>query len=154
VREIRALTVKQPWAHMIAYGGKIIENRVWETYYRGLLAIHAGSGWDRNAEASPLVREAWRAWASNAANPMVSATPLGRKNPGITFGAIIAIADLSGCHKARGAECPCSPWGQPDQWHLELSSVHPLAKPVPCRGWLKLWRLPPEVTAAVRGQLA
>ena len=39
-----ALTVSQPYASMIADGAKWIENRHWETRYRGPLAIHAGKG--------------------------------------------------------------------------------------------------------------
>lgn len=36
-----ALTVKQPWAHLICHGYKSIENRSWNTNYRGPLLIHA-----------------------------------------------------------------------------------------------------------------
>ncbi len=36
---IPALTVKQPWASIIARGVKRIETRVWATYYRGPLVI-------------------------------------------------------------------------------------------------------------------
>ncbi len=38
----RALTVRQPWASLIALGIKTIETRSWRTSYRGDLAIHAG----------------------------------------------------------------------------------------------------------------
>ncbi len=41
---IKALTISQPYASMIMRGEKWIENRVWETNYRGRLAIHAGKG--------------------------------------------------------------------------------------------------------------
>ena len=34
----------QPYASLIAVGEKWVENRTWETAYRGPLAIHAGSG--------------------------------------------------------------------------------------------------------------
>jgi len=39
-----ALTISQPYASLIASGEKWIENRRWETKYRGSLAIHAGKG--------------------------------------------------------------------------------------------------------------
>lgn len=39
-----ALTISQPYASLIASGEKWIENRRWETKYRGPLAIHAGKG--------------------------------------------------------------------------------------------------------------
>ena len=36
---MKALSVKQPWANMIASGEKTIETRTWETNYRGVIAI-------------------------------------------------------------------------------------------------------------------
>lgn len=41
---IKALTISQPFAELIASGEKWVENRNWQTSYRGPLAIHAGSG--------------------------------------------------------------------------------------------------------------
>jgi hypothetical protein len=41
---IKALTISQPYAELIASGQKFVENRHWPTNYRGLLAIHAGKG--------------------------------------------------------------------------------------------------------------
>ena len=38
---MKALSLRQPWASLIIYGGKDIENRRWETKYRGPLLIHA-----------------------------------------------------------------------------------------------------------------
>lgn len=39
--KIKALTLYQPWATLIAIGAKKIETRSWDTKYRGPLAIHA-----------------------------------------------------------------------------------------------------------------
>ena len=36
---MRALSVKQPWANLIASGSKTIETRTWATSYRGPLLI-------------------------------------------------------------------------------------------------------------------
>lgn len=41
---MKALTISQPFASLIASGEKWIENRTWYTSYRGPLAIHAGKG--------------------------------------------------------------------------------------------------------------
>jgi len=41
---IKAITVSQPFASLIAEGKKIVENRTWNTNYRGKIAIHAGKG--------------------------------------------------------------------------------------------------------------
>jgi len=39
---MKAITLWQPWASLIALGEKTIETRSWSTKYRGPLAIHAG----------------------------------------------------------------------------------------------------------------
>lgn len=38
---MKAITIKQPWASLIAHGIKDIENRSWRTHYRGLIFIHS-----------------------------------------------------------------------------------------------------------------
>ena len=153
--ELRALTVKQPWAHMIAHCGKATENRTRLTRYRGLLAIHAGaySGWDRDAETSPVALEAWRKWATIPASGELAA-PLTRSEAysWFKFGAVIAVADLVDCHPwwygtcdpTRNGKVICSPWAvtADGAWHWRLASIRPLAAPVTARGALGLWRLP------------
>ena len=39
---MKALSIRQPLAFLIAHGLKDLENRDWETHYRGPLLIHAG----------------------------------------------------------------------------------------------------------------
>lgn len=46
---MKVLTVKQPWASLIANGYKEYEFRSWKTYYRGPIYIHAGKGVDKKA---------------------------------------------------------------------------------------------------------
>ena len=41
---MKALTISQPFASLIASGEKWVENRRWPTGHRGRLAIHAGKG--------------------------------------------------------------------------------------------------------------
>ncbi len=38
---MKTLSIKQPWASLIAHGIKDIENRTWATKYRGTIYIHA-----------------------------------------------------------------------------------------------------------------
>lgn len=40
-RLVRTLSIRQPYAHLIAEGLKAVENRSWITRHRGPLAIHA-----------------------------------------------------------------------------------------------------------------
>jgi len=39
---MKAITIHQPWASLIAIGAKRFETRGWKTNYRGPIAIHAG----------------------------------------------------------------------------------------------------------------
>lgn len=39
---MKALSIQQPWAWLIAEGYKSVENRSWDTTYRGEFLIHAG----------------------------------------------------------------------------------------------------------------
>ena len=41
---MKALSLTQPWATLVAMGAKRIETRSWATSYRGPLAIHASKG--------------------------------------------------------------------------------------------------------------
>ena len=48
---MKALSIKQPWAYLIAVGKKDVENRTWKTNYRGKILIHttkASKYFDKN----------------------------------------------------------------------------------------------------------
>ena len=40
---MKAISIKQPWASLIAHGIKNIENRTWKTHFRGKIYIHASA---------------------------------------------------------------------------------------------------------------
>lgn len=46
---MKVITIKQPFASLIAAGIKEYEFRTWKTNYRGELLIHAGKGVDKKA---------------------------------------------------------------------------------------------------------
>ena len=46
---MKVLTLKQPWATLVAEGIKRYEFRSWKTNYRGKILIHAGIGIDKEA---------------------------------------------------------------------------------------------------------
>ncbi len=133
---VPALTLKNPWGHLVAHHGKNIENRGWmppESVWR--LLIHAGKGWDRG----PIADE-WRD----------SLTP-------IATSAIVAVADVAyACNTSQWADevcCGCGEWAQPGQCHWALINVRAIPVPVPCDGALRLWRPAPPVVAQVEEQL-
>lgn len=50
--KIACVSVRQPWAHLCAWGVKPIENRIWHCAHRGPIAIYAGKTWGPDEEAA------------------------------------------------------------------------------------------------------
>lgn len=125
---MKALTICQPYAELIARGDKPIENRTWPTNYRGPIVIHAGKSRD---------------WLSG--DQWEEALP---------FGAIVATADLVACLSLD----PMERWptrfvalanhehaNGPFCWILEnIRRV----EPIPYRGAQGLFDIPDSVLAA------
>jgi hypothetical protein len=62
---VKALSIRQPWAWLIAHGHKDVENRTWKTEFRGPFLIHAGATMTRaDYEACVIfiadMRTSWR----------------------------------------------------------------------------------------------
>lgn len=161
------LTIRQPWEWAIEHAGKPVENRSRYMHYRGPLWLHAGarSRWDPAGRDFRPLRNAWGRWLRDEV-PGWPGLPssdviLGRRTTLIPFGAVSALAMVTGCHHATS--CPtssgdenwplCTPWSARDQFHIELADVRPLRKPVPYRGALGLWRLVPGAEERAREQL-
>lgn len=159
-RRIRALTIIQPWAHLIAHGAKRVENRTWEPTARGLavgdyLAVHAGLSvdlacWDGAHETMPR-EEAPELRA--LVDGVVFTTPERARREFIRgrvpLGAVVAVARLAAVEDEEPADDAywCGPWG----WRLdEVIAIDP----VPCKGAQGLWELPPDVYATVRERWA
>ncbi len=56
---MKALSLRQPWASLIADGHKTIETRTWRTHYRGPLAIHASTRPHEDLPTGGIVAVAW-----------------------------------------------------------------------------------------------
>lgn len=124
---MKALTLIQPWASLIVFGPKRIENRGWEPP-RELIgerfAIHAGKSTER--------------WALDTYHLRIS-----REGLPLPSGAIIGTVKLEGIVHHSANEFFAGPIG----WVLE--DIRPLKTPIPCRGALGLWEIPAEVLAAM-----
>ena len=48
---MKALSIRQPWADAIIWHGKDVENRTWQTRFRGPILIHAAKAWGRDEKA-------------------------------------------------------------------------------------------------------
>ena len=73
----RILSIRQPWAWAIATGRKKVENRVWNTSYRGPVYIHASS--NRAPGADQWIRRQFRL----------------RVPEELPRGAVVAVAELA-----------------------------------------------------------
>ena len=138
---MKALTVMQPWATLVALGAKRIETRSWSTSYRGPLAIHASGRISREAAVicrEPPFREALAAGgygeeSGSAGNPFR-----------LPLGAVIAIALLVYVQRITRAHAPAEPersFGDytPGRFAWLLDHVRRLPEPVAAKGALGLW---------------
>ncbi|TCL40003.1 ASCH domain-containing protein [Anaerospora hongkongensis] len=93
---MKAITILQPWASLIARKVKGIETRSWSTKYRGPIAIHAGANWSL-ARREITYRDPFH----SALWPSMTKEELAMNGYGRTqllpVGAVIAIADLVDC---------------------------------------------------------
>lgn len=130
---MRILSVRQPWADAIVFGGKDIENRVNNVAgdYRGDVAIQAALTAASFDEKHP---DLW---------------PL----DDLVTGAIIGVVELVKVHRSIRCKGECSTWADDSEYHLELARPRPLVEPIPFKGALGLRRLPTrtetEITARV-----
>ena len=60
-----ALSVRQPWAWALLYGGKTVDNRTWMRRYRGRIWIHASSGRESRDAVEKAVRLVAQGWKCN-----------------------------------------------------------------------------------------
>lgn len=166
-KPIKALTVWQPWAALLAVGIKTVENRTWSPAKGGLvvgdfIAIHAGAvykgdEWSYVVELKKQLDALgrWNAtrrqpWPITPARPDPKVSPSSAATP---YGAIIAVAVLDEVRKAprsfsdtRGSyEDPfwCGPFG----WYLRDPVPF---EPVACSGQQGLWTPDDSVLAIVR----
>lgn len=159
---MRALTLTQPWASLVAIGAKRFETRGWPTPVRGPIAIHAGKnlapvGGKRGLRAE-CQREPFRGILAHAG--------LGATN--LPLGQIIAAANIVDCVPTERAlegirtstriggirPAPYEAFfGDYDEgrYAFILEDTRVLEKPITIRGHQQFWRLPDEVRV---GELA
>jgi hypothetical protein len=154
LNDMRALSVRRPWAGLIMAGHKTVENRGWRTSYRGPLIVHAGKAYDSHGYYTAIELGIEVAGVDPATWDLVDAAaqPSG----------YLGVVDLVDIHWAfdceRHEQRPdgsahvagyCSPWAAPGFcWHWELANPRPLLAPISGPGRLGLYASPTEVSAA------
>ena len=139
---MRALTVQQPWASLIARGHKSIVTCAGRAFRQYRIAIHAAVKEDEAFRISPAVRE------------LLGDDPLPR-------GAIVATAVIDRWYPTEDvADTPwiCTPQElvlgdfSPGRWAGALDNVRVLHEPIPCPGSSRLWRIPQDVIWLIEAQ--
>jgi activating signal cointegrator 1 len=138
---MHCISLWQPWATLIAIGAKKIETRSWHTDYRGPLAIHAAKKiGSLDSAANSLAIEAISEYERSH----------GRMDP-MPLGAVVAICDLVDC-VYFGPDYQRQP--EPElsfgdftegRWGFVLANVRKLAKPIPMRGFQRIFDRPDEL---------
>ena len=145
---MKALTLTQPWATLVAIGAKRIETRSWNTAYRGPLAIHAAKGFPADARDFLYAKIVLELLA-----PYFSAEiPLDKQLPRGCMVATCSIEDIlpmesTGCLAGIFENYPEldteqeRAFGNYDtgRWAWVLTNIKPLKVPLPVTGALGLW---------------
>lgn len=137
---MKALTLTQPWASLVANGHKRVETRSWRTAYIGPLAIHAAQGFPPQARQC-LRRPAFSRALWDLDDPPYSLYA----GDTLPRGVVVAVVNLVRCVPVEdvvlrlGAEELTFGDYSPGRWAWVLQLVDALKEPVPARGSLGLW---------------
>lgn len=134
VADLRAISIRRPWANLIIAGAKDIENRGWRTNYRGPLVIAAGTIFETPGA--------------------VAARAVGLDNYSSKDGCpqgYLGVVDLCEVHPATG-RCCNSIWAQPPMagqkvYHWTVSHPRRFREIITGPGQLSLYTPPPAVFA-------
>ena len=120
---MKALSVKQPWAGLIALGAKTLEVRSWKTSYRGPLVICASQSPDRG------FIEALRLRGTDMKHPLIQ------------NGVALCVVDLIHIRKGRRGDSNksfCDPTG----YYVWVLANPRLVYKTPVKGRLQLFDIP------------
>lgn len=170
---MRALTLTQPWAGLVASGIKLVENRprsmIKREDFGKPFAIHAS----REIDASVYDRIAaihtvpcFRDWYRLSRDRIVASPCRSIFRMSGATSAVIGVATIEraviGLPDGRAGDAfdhgkPVD-LGDQHRWFFGpigyvLRDAIALPEPVPCRGWQGFWTLPDDVEATVRAQL-
>lgn len=153
---MKAISIIQPWATLIATGQKSYETRSWPTSYRGVIAIHASRSWPKRARDIASREVVAGQLEAAGYTPDRYGTDA---RPGLPLGAIVAVARIAECVASEDFIREVA-LGTREVLPLErilgdfsakrfafrLEAVTPVA-PIHCLGALNLWTVPPDLAA-------
>lgn len=143
---MKAISLWQPWASLMAVGAKTIETRGRLTHIRGDVAIHSAM---KIVDEIPL--ELQRVLLDYELEGIV-----------LPLGEIVAVVEIYECwttehlinlsHPLRRVEIKCGDYS-PGRFGWATRNLRRLNKPVPCKGRQGFFNLPADVEAKVKAQL-
>lgn len=143
---MKALTLTQPWATLVALGVKTIETRSWSTSYRGPLAIHAATSfpaWARGFARTTARRDLYamaRELDGDIFDPKV--LPRGAVLCAVRLMDVVSTSE-PGFDRFYTGEVEYGDYS-PGRFAWYLSHLHRLPDPIPAKGALGLWEWTPR----------
>jgi hypothetical protein len=158
---MKALTLWQPYASLIATSAKRIETRSWYTAYRGTLLIHASknvqpemkliwgslNNWDFCDVATSVLEDHWIADITGEKNYLLEELPAGVIVGSVELVGCEPITDIPCLYCQDGKEWEVLP-GQPEylfgdytegRWAWLLANPKRFNRPIPAKGMQGLW---------------
>ncbi|MEO3947660.1 ASCH domain-containing protein [Gorillibacterium sp. CAU 1737] len=143
---MKAITIHQPWATLIALGEKRFETRSWPTKHRGPIAIHAGKKVDREACEQVDIKSALDKHgltADTLPTGVVVATSRIADCLEIhidhTGDAVLLIEKAPYAWIGEGSPEFAFGWYSDGRYAWELIDIKPLMDPIPAKGQQGLW---------------
>jgi len=140
---MKALTLWQPWATLVAIGAKKIETRSWNTSYRGPLAIHAAKRVNKE-DLQLCFQEPFFECLTRAGYRLIAHHLF--KGDVLPHGAVIATCELRSVIRitktnASNLRDPELSFGDftPGRYAWFLDNIKKLEEPFPARGYQGLW---------------
>ena len=143
---MKALTLWQPWASLVALGEKRIETRCWQTSYRGELAIHAAQKLPPRWLGASMHGNEFRCQLADILNCRVDHVDAAIR--ALPYGAIVAITRLVSIEETSRVRDELADLNNREfifgnyedgryAWHLAL--VKKVDAPIPAKGNRLLW---------------
>jgi len=149
---MKTISIKQPWTSLICSGIKDIENRTWQTKFRGRVLVHAGAKPVSMSNPNDVFTE--QQWNALSLETKVQLMCKGTSFKPLSQSAIIGSVEIVDCvinHPSIWAEKCESPITEsnpnpPKDWIIYnwvLANPVLFAKPIyPVSGRLSLWEYP------------
>lgn len=146
---MKAISLTQPWAQLVALGEKRIETRSWETKHRGPLAIHAAKGfpgWAKDTCYQPHFAAALHKAGYNTLHNLPTGVI-------VAMCELVQVVEMNELHVFPACK---GYWYKRHEWKLDeqerafgwyevgrfmwlLDNVQILPKPIPAKGMQRLW---------------